>query len=66
MDLLCYVDALSIGQSSINGSSSGGSQGRVKCIDVKAEMDWSLFPDIKQIAVINYHSLFYCDVVYTD
>lgn len=47
MDLLCYVDALSVGQSSINGSSSGGSQGRVKCIDIKAEMDWSLFPDIK-------------------
>lgn len=43
MNFLCDVDSLSVGQTSIYWCSCGGSQRRVECIDVKAQVYWSLF-----------------------
>lgn len=44
MDLLCDVDAFSVGQSSIYWSSSCRGQSRIECINVKTQVDGTLFP----------------------
>lgn len=43
MDFLCDVDSLPVGQTSVHWRSCGWSQRRVECIDVKAQVDRSLF-----------------------
>lgn len=43
MDFLCDVDSLPVGQTSVHWSSRGRSQRWVECIDVKAQVDRTLF-----------------------
>lgn len=43
MDFLCDVDSLPVGQTSIHWCPCGWGQRRVECVDVKAQMDRSLF-----------------------
>lgn len=43
MNFLCDVDPLPVGQTSVHWRSCGGSQRRVECINVEAQMDRSLF-----------------------
>lgn len=52
MNFLCDVDSLSVGQTSIYWCSCGGSQRRVECIDVKAQVYWSLF-SVKMVIKLN-------------
>ena len=43
MDFLCDVDSLPVGQTSVDWRSSGRSQRRVERVDVKAQVNRSLF-----------------------
>lgn len=47
MDLLCDVNAFSVGQSTVNRSSSGRSQRWVKRINVKAQVNRSLLSKVE-------------------
>lgn len=42
MDLLCDVDSLPVGQTSVDWRPRGRSQGRVERVDVEAQVDWTL------------------------
>jgi len=51
VDLLCDVDALSVGQPPIDGRPRGRRQGRVEGIDVEAQVERPLGPKESQVKV---------------